>query len=119
MKYDIFLISPVRNATEEQMNALTSYMIKMKLAGKKVYYPALDTDQNDNIGFRICTDNANAIALSEEVHIFYDPQSQGSLFDLGVAFGLAKPLKIINIDSLEKTEGKSFANMIMEWQRKW
>ena len=114
---NLFLICPVRNATEMQRRMMQDYLTAATASGHKVYYPATDTDQNDPLGYRICTDNKNAIAQADEVVIFWDKQSQGSLFDLGMAFALNKPLTIINLDPVEKTEGKSFSNMISEWQR--
>jgi hypothetical protein len=118
MKYDIFLICPVRDAQPEQKKRMEEYIAKLESQGKTVYYPARDTNQIDSIGYRICTDNKNALLNSKEVHIFYDKTSQGSLFDLGMAFGSDKPLYIVNINDIVKTEGKSFANMIIEWNKK-
>lgn len=112
----VFLICPVRNATDEQRASMENYIQSLEDNGIEVYYPARDTEQNDNIGFRICTDNRTAIKNSDEVHIFWDKNSQGSLFDLGMAFALEKPLKIVNIDEVEITPTKSFTNMIVEWQ---
>lgn len=115
MKYDVFLICPVRNATEEQKQQMNSYIKSLEYSGKKIYYPARDTNQEDHIGFRICEDNKKAIENSKEIHIFWDSQSQGTLFDLGVAFALDKPLRIVNINDVTETNGKSFSNMIRKW----
>lgn len=117
-KYDVFLICPVRNANEDQKKFMQEHIDKLERAGLKVYYPARDTDQVDSIGFRICTDNMEAIANSKEIHIFWDPESQGSLFDLGMAFGMVKPLYIVNGDGITPTSGKSFSNMILEWEKR-
>lgn len=116
--YDVFLICPVRNATEEQKALMLKYIEKLGAEGKTVYYPARDTNQIDpDGGIKICLDNMQAISLSKEIHIFWDENSSGSLFDLGVAFGLGKPLLIVNRDSVIQTEGKSFANMILKWDK--
>lgn len=117
MKYDVFLICPVRNATEEQKEMMIAHIEKLEKSGLKVYYPARDTNQIDNIGFRICTDNKDAILNSKEIHIFWDKDSQGSLFDLGMAFMVDKPLFIVNKDQLIPTEKKSFTNMILSWSK--
>lgn len=116
--YDVFLICPVRNANEETVTKIRQYKERLKRKGKTLYYPGDDTDQNDAIGFRICTDNKNALANSKEVHIWYDKNSQGSLFDLGMAFALNKPLVIVNPEEIEITPHKSFGNMILEWNKK-
>jgi hypothetical protein len=117
MVYDVFLICPVRDARPEQKKTMKHYINSLEKQGKTVYYPARDTNQIDSIGYRICTDNKTALLNSKEIHIFYDKTSQGSLFDLGMAFASDKPLFIVNIKDIEQTEGKSFANMIIEWSR--
>jgi nucleoside 2-deoxyribosyltransferase len=119
IKYDVFLICPVRDANLEQKQKMEQYIQKLESKGKTVYYPARNTDQIDPIGYRICFDNMNAIKQSKFIHIFYDKTSQGSLFDLGMAFALGKPLTIVNLDEIEPTEGKSFANMIMRWSNQY
>lgn len=82
--HNIFLICPVRMATGPQKEIMNKYVMDSKNQGYSVYYPATDTDQIDSIGYRICTDNARAIARAGEVSIYYDPTSKGSVFDLGV-----------------------------------
>ena len=117
--YDVFLICPVRNATPDQKAEMQSYIDGLEAQGKKVYYPARDTNQNDIVGWQICGDNRWAIKHSKEVHIFYDPASTGSLFDLGMAFATHKYLKLVNIDKVEATDGtKSFNNLIRYWNEK-
>lgn len=111
----VFLICPVRNATPEQAQRMNDYVSKLETSGTKVHYPARDTMQVDVTGYWICNDNTQAIRGADEVHIFWDPQSTGSLFDLGAAFALKKPLTIVNVEDLVRTEGKSFTNMILRW----
>ena len=113
---NIFIICPVRNATDEQKTMLEKHILSLESNGHSVYYPARDTDQSDTKGYQICSDNLLGIVSAEVVHIFYDPKSTGSLFDLGMAFALGKPLRIVN--QVEPTYGKSFSNMILEWERK-
>ena len=109
----IFLICPVRNATEEQKVGMAQYIKSLENAGNAVYYPARDTDQRDKIGYKICTDNRMAIEEADEVHIFYDDKSSGSLFDMGMAFALKKSLVLAN--RVNQTDGKSFNNMVIAW----
>ena len=113
----IFLICPVRNATEEQITRMQDYISNLESVGHTVYYPARDNphETTDSVGFVICAENAYHNRTSDEIHIFWDSKSQGSLFDLGVAFGLGKPLVIANIGEVETTPNKSFANMILHW----
>lgn len=114
----IFLICPVRIATEKQKMDLHRYVWDKEHEGYDVYYPAVDTDQKDEIGYRICSDNAKAILEADEVHIYWDKNSKGSLFDLGVAFAYGKPLVLINPENIDPAEGKSFENMICYWSFK-
>jgi hypothetical protein len=79
---------------------------------------ARDTKQIDETGgYNICTANRNAILNSDEVHVFWDSDSTGSLFDLGVAFSVNKKIIIVNPESIIKTEGKSFTNFIDYWSK--
>ena len=117
MNYDVFLICPVRNASEKQKKEMSEYIVKLKKEGKKVYYPGTDTNQIDSIGYRICNDNRKAIEESKEVHIYFDGNSVGSLFDLGMAFALKKKLYIVNKDEYVLTNTRSFSNITMEWDR--
>jgi nucleoside 2-deoxyribosyltransferase len=114
----VFLICPVRNATEAQIDKIKSYIYGLEAHGTDVHYPARDTDQNDPVGYRICCDNRQAIEKCDEVHIFWDAQSKGSLFDLGMAFALKKKIVIANMDEIEPTPNKSFTNMICHWMMK-
>jgi nucleoside 2-deoxyribosyltransferase len=117
---NIYIICPIRKATEEQKEALKKYKNKLIMDGHKAYYPDDDNpyEKTDHVGYLICEENTRAIRQADEVHIFWDTTSSGTLFDLGVAFALNKPLKIVNIESLEITPDKSFSNMIFEWSNK-
>ena len=95
------------------MSETSPYVEQLESAGWDVHWPPRDTNQNDPIGYRICRDNYKAIYYSDVVHVVYDPTSEGSLFDLGMAFALCKPLVVLN--DIILTEGKSFANMITAW----
>lgn len=104
-----FLICPVRNTTEDW----TEYVAELEKQGWEVHYPPRDTKQDDPVGLDICHQNREAIESAQAVFIIWDGQSTGSLFDLGMAFALQKPLQIIKIP--EPTQGKSFQNMMQAW----
>lgn len=107
-----FLISPVRGVSQE-LNEYAVYVLES--AGFEVYYPARDTDQNDDTGYHICQDNKQAILDADMVHFIWDGKSQGCLFDLGMAFMANKP--VVSLNMPERTDGKSFQNMVAEWER--
>lgn len=50
-----------------------------------------------------------------KVHIFYSSKSQGTHFDMGVAFGLRK--KIVIVENEPFGEGKSYPRMLTEWEK--
>lgn len=122
-QYDIFLISPVRQQTPELEAIARKYVEEQEARGLRVYWPYRDTDQeNDPIGLRICQDNRRAMQASKEVHLFWCPDSQGSVFDMGMAFAMHKPIFLTNWEDIEKTPAKSFGNVFLEldaWSKAW
>ncbi|TJW14384.1 MAG: hypothetical protein E5W82_10435 [Mesorhizobium sp.] len=105
-----FLICPVRGVDPATSAGAVA---KLESKGWSVHWPPRDTDQVDPTGLRICLDNAAAIRDADVVHVIWDGTSQGSLFDLGVAFAHDKP--VIPISLPPATEGKSFQNMVRAW----
>lgn len=110
----IFLICPVRGITEEEKVVIEKYVLDLEKTGHTVHWPPRDTNQNDSIGLRICQDNRQAIEESDEIHIWWNEKSQGSLFDFGMAFALGKKIVLINPESVQKTPAKSFNNVLLE-----
>lgn len=107
-----FLIGPVRGYEGDHLEKYVRWLEKNDF---EVYWPATDTNQVDDTGYRICQDNLDAMIDCDVVHFVWDGKSQGSLFDLGMAFALGKPLRVIKVP--EETEGKSFQNMAKEWEK--
>ena len=107
-----FLICPVRN----DPNAGRQYTEELESRGWTVHWPARDTNQDDHIGLRICQDNRTAIRDADVVFVVWDGESQGSLFDLGIAFALDKEVRVLSLPSTEPGT-KSFQAMIREWAR--
>jgi len=105
-----FLICPVRghNISETEM-----IVQELEDKGWDVHWPHRDTNQDDESGFNICCENRSGILHADRVFIVWDGKSTGSLFDLGMAFALHKPLEIISIPDL--TPHKSFQNMMTVW----
>lgn len=109
----IFIICSVREANDEYRAKLERYVTKLEKQGYNVYLPHRNTNQNDT-GINICKQNRKAIKKADEIHIFYNPESQGTHFDLGVAFAYDKPIKVI--ENVKYGEGKSYPRMIKEWE---
>ena len=112
----IFLICPVRNATYEQRKWIEDFVKEKTDEGCTIHAPHLHTRQTDLFGgFAICTQNALAVASSEEIDIYYDQTSTGSVFDLGVAYALHKPLHLLNKDEIEFNENDMIDKTIKNW----
>ena len=85
----------------------TSYQGKMKRhkklqmkQGHEVKIPAFDNHPElDDLG--VCLHNLEKIKGADEVHMFWDQRSVGTVFDFGMCFALNKPLKIFYME--EKT----------------
>jgi nucleoside 2-deoxyribosyltransferase len=108
----VFIICTVRGASEEYKKKLEDYVVNLENNGVQVHLPHRDTKQDDT-GLNICKQNAKAIAMCDEVHIFYNPDSQGTHFDMGVAFAYGR--KIVVVENVEYGPGKSYPRMLDEW----
>ena len=94
----------------------TAYLDKMKEYQKKLYkrgvnakIPKFDHDREDELA--ICEKNREGIEWADEVHIFWDQRSMGTIFDFGMAFALRKPIKIIYL------EKKTFAGVMKKYEK--
>lgn len=110
----IFIICSVRNATDTDRLKLETYVSKLEADGHQVHLPHRDTNQAQS-GFEICRANAQAIVNSDEVHVFYTAESQGTHFDLGAAFALGR--RLVVVENIPYGVGKSFPRMIDEWSQ--
>src|SRR3989344_571400 len=99
----VFLISPVRQITDEEKQAIAEYVQNLEADGYVVHWPIRDTKQDDPVGLRICKDNMEAIVGADEIHLWYSVSSTGSIFDLGMAFALEK--KLILATPIQTTDG--------------
>jgi len=108
-KYDVGIICSVRSSVDKEY--IEEYVQMLESKGVRVFYPARDTNQNDSSGIRICRDNRASFMSCREIHVIFHPESQGTLFDLGMVFE-RKPIKVVN--PLERTEHKSFKNVLID-----
>lgn len=111
----IFIICPVRKLQDAERARIQKYIEDLERRGHKVHWPPRDTPQDDPVGINICAANRAALEAAEEVHVWYNPESQGSLFDLGMAWALRKSIRLIN--DIVPTSQKSFANVLLAWAR--
>lgn len=108
----MFIICTVRGASEEYKQKLEDYVTQKESEGWEVHLPHRDTNQNTS-EYEICNENARAIAMANEVHVFYNPESQGTHFDMGVAFALGR--KVVVVENVPYGEGKSYSRMLDQW----
>ena len=100
----------------------TSYLVRMLMhkreleaKGHEVRLPAFDNSQESDmqdIELGICLYNRDLIKWADEVHLFWDQRSFGTMFDLGMCIALDKPIKAIYIES------KTFKNVILQWEKR-
>lgn len=110
----VFIVCPVRGIEEDEKQFLQDYVSQLESQGHAVHYPPRDTKQDDPVGLRICSDNREAIEKSDEVHVYWSEKSEGTKFDLGMAFSEGKPIVLMNRDKAESTPYKSFQNVLLE-----
>ena len=83
----------------------TAYKTKMlawkrlrEADGDTVSIPAFDDKPTlDDIG--VCEYNRKLIEDADEVHLFWDQRSTGTIFDFGMCFALRKTVKIIYMET--------------------
>lgn len=107
----IYIICPVRNITESQVAEIENYVAELEKQGYKVHYPPRDVNQNDETGYNICEAHRYAMYTCDRVDIFWDINSKGSHFDLGMAFALKKEWKLVKAFQ-EDNSGKSYLKVI-------
>jgi hypothetical protein len=105
-----FLICPVRGIDPEESRLIVE---SIESEGIDLHWPHRDTNQNDDLGYEICTQNKQAIIDADVVYIMWDGNSQGCLFDLGIAFALNRKIEIVALPPA--TSHKSFQNMVNVW----
>lgn len=107
-RYDVGIICSVRTGADKEY--IEEYVESLEKMNIRVFYPGRDTTQEDpEGGIRICRDNQESFKSSYEIHVIFHPESQGSLFDLGMCFD--KPIHVVN--PIIKTEKKSFKNVLL------
>jgi hypothetical protein len=110
----IYLICPVRNASYNDRAFLENYVKNLEINGNQVHYPPRDVNQQDSSGLRILSEHRDAMKKSRFVHAYWNPQSQGSYFDFGMAFMSCKlPWQIINVNELDKNNLDSFQSFLL------
>ncbi|MBI2446856.1 MAG: hypothetical protein HYV51_03525 [Parcubacteria group bacterium] len=110
----------------KNQNAIKKYVSWLEAEGCEVYWPARDNPYQitDNVGITICEHNRYMMFWADEVHIWYDKNSMGSIFDIGMFFAFSgtnnfKKFVIINHKDVKPTLRKSFENVILALAKKF
>jgi nucleoside 2-deoxyribosyltransferase len=104
----------MRVMSDDIKQQLENYVSELKIKGFIVQLPHQDDNQNKS-GYEICQQNMRYIKKADEIHIFYNNQSKGLHFDLGMAFILKKPIIVVQNELY--SSGKSFSRMLKEWEK--
>jgi hypothetical protein len=107
----IHLICPVRGVTEEQQKEIDDYVSQLMNEGHTVHNPKYAVDQSDPTGHTICSGHLRSMKMCDRVDIFWDVNSKGSHFDLGMAFALGKSIKLVKTYQPD-TDGKSYVKVM-------
>ena len=110
----IFIISPVRNLEPSVFAKLLQQDDHYSKLGYRVHIPYRDTIQTEN-AINICLTNIEEMKKSDFILVYFDEASIGTIYDLGVAMGLGKEIKLIN--HVYRTENKSFNNVLLDYVR--
>lgn len=103
----IYVICPVRNADPAVLEGVAEHVRSCEARGHDVHYPPRDVAQDCPTGVSICEAHRSAMLAADEVHLFWDVQSKGSHFDLGMAYALSKKLVPVSCFGGD-TPGKSY-----------
>jgi hypothetical protein len=73
---------------DDENDNIGKYVENLRKEGHSVHWPYYDTNQDDPVGTKILLDNSRKIFEADEIHFWFDKNSSGSHFDLGVTFAL-------------------------------
>ena len=98
--------------TTSYQTKMIEHKNKLESKGHKVNIPAFDNLKHlDDIG--VCEYNLGLIKKADEIHVFWDQRSVGTIFDFGMCFALRKKIKIIYMET------KTFRGLMEKYERKY
>jgi hypothetical protein len=109
----VYIICAVRLAREERVRAIRFYAAALREDGHLVHFPPDDVQQDDPTGAGICRAHLAAMRTADEVHVFWDLNSFGSHFDLGMAYAMGKKIVPIECEQPDPP-GKSYWKVMKE-----
>ena len=101
---NIYIICPVRKRNEDRLKVMRKYAHQLRNDGHQVHFPPDDAPQDDPTGALICAIHLAAMQTADEVHVFWDAESYGSHFDLGMAYALRKTIVPVSCEKEDVPE---------------
>jgi nucleoside 2-deoxyribosyltransferase len=102
-----YLICPVRKLTEEEKNIINNAILEIR----KEYNLYIPYEQKQDCSeIEICERYKKAVNEAEMIFVWWNPLSEGSVFDFGMSYAMGKPIKVIN--TIKRTEHKSYSNFL-------
>jgi len=93
------------------IDKMVKHKEELEKEGHEVRLPVLDNHPVECKEIDICSNNLASIIWCDEVHIFWDQRSIGTMFDFGMVFALMKPIKIIYMES------KTLKNLLEQYEK--
>lgn len=95
--------------TTSYYNKMVLHAAMLEANGHEVRLPAFD-DHPELTEMGICDHNLELIKWADEVHVFWDQRSMGTIFDFGCCFALRKPIHIAFM------EPKTFCKVMEQYE---
>ena len=109
----------INSKTKEEKELILAYVQTLEHdQGSIVRVPFRDTDQSDELGLKIVQEHEDDIIWADEIHVWWNPASEGSLFDFAQArmakrFMPEKKIVLANVGDVETTNDKSYTNVVL------
>lgn len=112
---NIYVVCSVRGADPTEVAEVEAYVNKLESDGHKVHYPPRDVDQDCDTGVSIVKAHRDAMRKCDEVHVFWNVNSSGSHFDIGMA--IMADIPIVGVKTMiPDGDGKSYWKVIKHYE---
>jgi hypothetical protein len=120
MSQEVYILSPVRQVTDEQAVVIATHVQKVKDEGDIVFNPIQNAPQDDPTGYHIViTELASLYGSSKRggrVDMLWNlggKPSEGSRVDLGIAYALSLECRLVAEFNKENPAGPQIAHRII------
>lgn len=107
---NVYLAGPVQHATEEDLAYCRNEVRRREAKGQTVYWPQRDTPSGSEA--QAVAANLEAIRACDVCVVWFSTYSAGTVFDIGAAEALGKPLVVLNANDL--CNGR-VVNSVAQW----